>query len=54
MPYWSVTEVDAVRQRLLDAGCTPHRGPLDVGDGTGRKIAQLVDPFGNVIGIDGY
>ncbi|WP_055530169.1 VOC family protein [Streptomyces graminilatus] len=50
VPYWAV---DDVRQRLLDAGCTHHRGPLDVGDGTGRKIAQLTDPFGNVIGIDG-
>lgn len=53
VPYWAVDDVDAVRRQLLDAGCTHHRGPLDVGDGTGRKIAQLVDPFGNVIGLDG-
>lgn len=54
VPYWAVDDVDVVRQHLLDAGCTHHRGPLDVGDGTGRKIAQLTDPFGNVIGIDGF
>ncbi|MFG2564686.1 VOC family protein [Streptomyces sp. NPDC048567] len=54
VPYWSVDDVDAARQRLLDAGCTHHRGPLDVGDGTGRRIAQLQDPFGNVIGLDGF
>ncbi|MDI3390034.1 VOC family protein [Streptomyces sp. B-S-A8] len=54
VPYWQVTDVEAARQRLLDAGCTHHRGPHDVGDGTGRKIAQLTDPFGNVIGIDGF
>ncbi|WP_260697009.1 VOC family protein [Streptomyces sp. 130] len=54
VPYWAVGSVDAVRQRLLDAGCTHHRGPLDVGDGTGRRIAQLRDPFGNVIGLDGF
>ncbi|MFE5592925.1 VOC family protein [Streptomyces sp. NPDC056549] len=54
VPYWAVDDVDAVRQHLLDAGCTHHRGPHDVGDGTGRKIAQLTDPFGNVIGIDGF
>lgn len=54
VPYWAVDEFDTVRRRLLDAGCAHHRGPLDVGDGTGRRIAQLTDPFGNVIGIDGY
>ncbi|MER0476987.1 VOC family protein [Streptomyces sp. Edi2] len=54
VPYWAVEDVGDVRQRLLDAGCTHHRGPLDVGDGTGRRIAQLTDPFGNVIGIDGF
>ncbi|MFJ4503257.1 VOC family protein [Streptomyces sp. NPDC088864] len=54
VPYWAVDEIDAVRRRLLDAGCAHHRGPLDVGDGTGRRIAQLTDPFGNVIGIDGF
>ncbi|MFG2483353.1 VOC family protein [Streptomyces virginiae] len=53
VPYWSVDDVDIVRERLLAAGCTHHRGPLDVGDGTGRKIAQLKDPFDNIIGIDG-
>ncbi|MFI6861114.1 VOC family protein [Streptomyces sp. NPDC050421] len=54
VPYWAVTDLDEVRSRLLDAGCTHHRGPLDIGDGTGRRIAQLVDPFGTVIGIDGF
>ncbi|MET8683634.1 VOC family protein [Streptomyces sp. NPDC004732] len=54
VPYWGVDDVDIVRRRLLDAGCLHHRGPLDVGDGTGRKIAQLIDPFGTVIGIDGF
>ncbi|MCX4637145.1 glyoxalase [Streptomyces platensis] len=54
VPYWSVKHLDTAREKLLNAGCTHHRGPLDVGDGTGRRIAQLVDPFGNIIGIDGY
>ncbi|WP_331725895.1 VOC family protein [Streptomyces sp. NBC_00470] len=54
VPYWSVDHVDEVHQRLLEAGCTHHRGPLDVGDGSGRRIAQLQDPFGNTFGIDGY
>lgn len=54
VPYWAVDSVDVVRGRLLDAGCVHHRGPLDVGDGSGRRIAQVRDPFGNVIGIDGF
>ncbi|MCQ4045783.1 VOC family protein [Streptantibioticus rubrisoli] len=49
--YWAVDDVDAVRQRLLDAGCTHHRGPIEAEPG--RKICQLTDPFGTIIGIDG-
>ncbi|MFF4082580.1 VOC family protein [Streptomyces sp. NPDC001777] len=51
VPYWAIDDVDAVRQRLLDAGCTRHRGPLQVDPQ--KKICQLVDPFGVVIGLDG-
>ncbi|WP_245205794.1 VOC family protein [Kitasatospora sp. RG8] len=49
--YWSVDDVDQVRERLLAAGCSHHRGPLRIEPG--RRIAQLIDPFGTVIGIDG-
>lgn len=42
VPYWSVDDVDAVRQRLLDAGCTHHRGPLQVVPG--RKTCQGLIP----------
>ncbi|MER5972131.1 VOC family protein [Streptomyces sp. NPDC002055] len=51
VPYWVVDDVHQVRERLLDAGCTHHRGPLRVE--TGRQICQLVDPFGTVFGLDG-
>jgi predicted enzyme related to lactoylglutathione lyase len=49
--YWSVDDLGQVRERLLAAGCEHHRGPLQVEPG--RRIAQLRDPFGTVIGIDG-
>lgn len=49
--YWTATDVLAQREEFLDAGCTQHRGPLDVAPG--RRICQLVDPFGNVFGLDG-
>lgn len=49
--YWAVDDLEARRRDLLAAGCTSHRGPLEV---TGsRSICQLVDPFGNVFGLDG-
>jgi predicted enzyme related to lactoylglutathione lyase len=51
VPYWSVGDLDRVRERLLAAGCTHHRGPLQVSPG--RRICQLVDPFGSVVGLDG-
>lgn len=49
--YWSVEDVAAVRGRLLDAGCTHHRGPLRIDEY--RQICQLTDPFGTVFGLDG-
>ncbi|WP_424706993.1 VOC family protein [Kitasatospora acidiphila] len=49
--YWSVGDVDRAREWLLAAGCEHHRGPLQIEPG--RRIAQLRDPFGTVIGIDG-
>ncbi|MFJ7197497.1 MULTISPECIES: VOC family protein [unclassified Streptomyces] len=49
--YWSVADVVEVRERLLAAGFAHHRGPLTVGPG--RRIAQLRDPFGTIIGIEG-
>ncbi|MGW7002631.1 VOC family protein [Streptomyces sp. NPDC054933] len=50
--YWAVDDVDMVRTRLLDAGCTHHRGPIEAEPG--RKICQLTDPFGTIFGLDGH
>lgn len=49
--YWSVSDLDTAQQRLLAAGGTHHRGPLRVTEG--RRICQIVDPFGTVIGLEG-
>ncbi|HEY9417374.1 MAG TPA: VOC family protein [Pseudonocardia sp.] len=49
--YWSVDGVPDVRRRLLDAGCTHHRGPLRIDEH--RQICQLTDPFGTIFGLDG-
>ncbi|WP_329486739.1 hypothetical protein OG618_08730 [Kitasatospora sp. NBC_01246] len=49
--HWGVDDLDQVRERLLAAGCAHHRGPLTIAPG--RRIAQLRDPFGTVVGIEG-
>lgn len=49
--YWQVDDLDAARKHLLDAGAVHHRGPLTVEPG--RRICQLTDPFGAVVGLEG-
>lgn len=49
--YYSVESLDARREALLASGCTDHRGPLDVEPG--RRVCQLVYPFGTIFGLDG-
>ncbi|WP_434593397.1 VOC family protein [Streptomyces sp. A5-4] len=49
--YWGVDDLDQARDHLLGAGCDHHRGPLLIEPG--RRIAQLRDPFGTIIGIEG-
>jgi methyltransferase (TIGR00027 family) len=48
--YWGVEDVDAAYRRLLEMGATPHTTistALDV------RLAKVVDPFGNILGITG-
>ncbi len=50
--YWNPLHgVDRQLQDLLAVGCTLHRGPLAIG--SGRRICQVLDPFGNCFGLDG-
>ncbi|MCT9093931.1 VOC family protein [Streptomyces sp. ASQP_92] len=49
--YWGVDDLDQARDHLLAAGCKHHRGPLLIEPG--RRIAQLRDPFGAIVGIEG-
>jgi predicted enzyme related to lactoylglutathione lyase len=53
VPYFAVADIDTAMSDLIAAGCTRHRGPYKPDDGTGHRIAQIVDPFGNIIGLDG-
>ncbi len=47
--YWEVDDIEATRDALLAAGATEQEPVHDVGGG--RRIAVLVDPDGNLIGI---
>ena len=47
--YWSVKGIDAVYARLLELGATPRTEVTDLGEGI--RGADVLDPFGNVLGI---
>lgn len=47
--YWGVDDIDADVARIEALGATIHVPVTDVGEGI--KIAELKDPFGNVLGL---
>lgn len=47
--YWGVDDIKAAYQRLLDLGATSVSDVQDVGGGI--LVAEVRDPFGNVLGI---
>jgi len=47
--YWGVKGIDGVYARLLELGATPRTEIADVGEGI--RTADVLDPFGNVLGI---
>jgi predicted enzyme related to lactoylglutathione lyase len=47
--YWGVADIDEAYARLLDAGATKHTAIREVGGGI--KVATVLDPFGNVLGV---
>jgi predicted enzyme related to lactoylglutathione lyase len=47
--YWGVSDAQAAFDRLLSLGATERSAPQDVGEGI--RVATVIDPFGNVLGI---
>ena len=47
--YWGVDDIEADYARLLALGAKKHEEPKDVGGNI--KVASVLDPFGNVIGL---
>ena len=47
--YWGVDAIEADVARIVALGATVHAAVQDVGEGI--KVAELNDPFGNLIGL---
>lgn len=49
--YWLVDDIDLVLKKVNEIGGELFRGPLIIEE-TKRKIMQIKDPFGNIIGFE--
>lgn len=47
--YWGVLDAQSALERVLGLGAKEHEGVQDVGGGI--KVASVLDPFGNILGI---
>lgn len=47
--YWGVDDIEAEVARIIGLGASEHEPIQDVGEGI--KVAELKDPFGNVLGL---
>lgn len=47
--YWGVDDIEAEVARIVGLGASEHEKIQDVGEGI--KVAELKDPFGNVLGL---
>jgi predicted enzyme related to lactoylglutathione lyase len=47
--YWGVDDIEADVARLVGLGAAEHEAIQDVGEGI--RVAELKDPFGNVLGL---
>ena len=47
--YWGVPDAKAAFSRLVEMGAKPKDAVQEVGDDI--KVATVIDPFGNVLGI---
>jgi predicted enzyme related to lactoylglutathione lyase len=47
--YWGVENIEAEFKRLLEVGASEHGAIQEVGEGI--KVATVLDPFGNILGL---
>jgi predicted enzyme related to lactoylglutathione lyase len=49
--YWSVQDFNVALKHFQDIGAKLYRGPLVIEDG--KRMCQVLDPWGNCIGLRG-
>lgn len=49
--YWSVSNFESTLNRFLSLGSKLYRGPMKIENE--KKMCQIEDPFGNLIGLIG-
>ncbi len=49
LAYWGVANIESAHEAAVALGAKPHLPIQDVGDGI--KVASVLDPFGNVVGL---
>lgn len=49
LAYWGVADAEQAVARLIELGAGSHEAVQDVGGGV--KVASVLDPYGNVLGI---
>ncbi|MFJ1467305.1 MULTISPECIES: VOC family protein [Massilia] len=47
--FWGVDDIAAEVERIVGLGATVHAAIQEVGEGI--KVAELQDPFGNILGL---
>ena len=47
--YWGVTNAEESFRRLISLGAIERSAPQEVGEGI--RVATVLDPFGNIVGI---
>ena len=47
--YWGMDHIATAHAKTLAIGAKPHLPIQDIGDGI--KVASVLDPFGNVVGL---
>lgn len=49
--YWAVNNITEEINRFVQLGAKLYRGPMKIENGL--RMCQLIDPFGNLIGLRG-
>lgn len=47
--YWGVAKIEEAYDKVIAIGARPHLPIQEVGEGI--KVASVLDPFGNIVGI---